>query len=131
MTQTEQGDYLVGESAIYEITDRDGDDYRVKVAEPYLDKEDEASANEGWQSEEFVKSLGSVVKQNEVADIEVGDRDTVIWNTGHLTGESEEATVNIEEDGTVELESSGPLVPKRFSARLVLECNIALGFAEQ
>lgn len=132
-TQVTPGDYIIGETGVYKVTEIDESrtekPYHVEIASEREKHAEAQQSNAGWGSATLIKTLGTHILREDLKSISVTNGDTLRWETGHEDGSSAEATVTIDDDGTVSLESDGLFVPETYPDALTLKCNIAAGGA--
>lgn len=119
------GDYLYGESAIYVVTDRRPNEWKVALATELRRAKlhHDPSDAEGWQPAVWV-DCHTVVDGEAVDSLTVSSGDRLRFDHGTLDDEPATAVVNVAEDGEVTLKSDGELVPSGYDTKLAVKCNI-------
>jgi hypothetical protein len=131
-TQITEGDYISG-TGVYKVTEIDESrtekPYHVEIASEREKHAEAQQSNAGWASTTLIETLGKHIPREGVESISITNGDTLRWETGHRDGSPAKATVTINDDGTVSVESDGLVVPETFADVLTLKCNIASGHA--
>lgn len=121
------GDYLHGVSAIYVVTDRRPNEWKVELAtelRPFPPERTTLPSDaEGWQPAVWV-NCHKVIDGEAVDSLTVSSGDRVRFDHGTLDRKPAWAVVDVAEDGEVVLESDGELVPNGFDTKLAFKCNI-------
>jgi len=120
------GDYLHGGSAIYKVTDRDGDSWHVELAAKL--KRSRRTTTElrdaaGWKSATWV-NCHTVIDGESVRSLAIETGDVIRWEAGTLEGEPARAAVTVEDDQSVTLSSDAALIPESYDSVLALKCAI-------
>jgi len=131
-THITAGDYISG-NGVYEVTDidesRTENPYRIEIVSERENHAEAQHSNAGWASTTRIETLGTHIPREDVQSISITSGDMLRWETGHADGSPAKATVTINDDGTVALQSDGLVVPKTVPDVLTLKCNIAAGNA--
>jgi len=121
-----RGDYLHGSSAIYKVTDRDGDSWRVELAARLSRSRRTATELRdaaGWKPATWV-NCHTVVNGESVRSLTIETGDIIRWDSGTLDGEPARAAVTVEDDRSATLSSDAALIPESYDSVLALKCNI-------
>jgi len=125
-TQIDEGDYMVSETGVYEISEIDESrtekPFHVEIASEREEHAEAQQSNAGWGSTTLVECMAHVPRED-VESVSITDGDTIRWETAHEDGSSEEVTVVINDDGSVTLQADGLFVPESFPDVLSLKCN--------